>query len=193
MESQNEPITEANAAEAMAELRKLMPTLEQLGLSTTEPLPSTLTPGLMAVGRMANIRRHIKSGWKMVEGFLTKGGHKKHPTYDVPSYQPGDIQFLEHRDSFAVRMGATRVGPNRFWYNGMLIDNYGMLREQDACPICDSTHGEYRFMVRQRPPGNNRWESTWTYCPKCCTPLEIADYKAQVANPSYPQEPRRGR
>ncbi len=110
----------------------------------------------------------------------------------MPHLQPGDIAFDERKDSFALRLGGVWIGPNRFRYYGHIIDNYGAFKDECECEICGSLHGEFRFMVRMGPtPDMKRWESRWTYCPRCCTPLEIDDWRRQSANPTRAQEPRR--
>lgn len=151
------------------------------------------------MARQAGIKRRVANGWTQdAGGLLVRGtGRTKvelRPTELMPS-KSGERDFNPNADAFALRLGAEFVGPNRYRLDGMLVDANGAFRDETECPVCGSTHGEYRFRVRVESLGHNvkPWESAYTYCPRCCTDEECEAFERKVdAAPPAPA-PRRGR
>ncbi len=70
-----------------------------------------------------------------------------------------------------------------------------MIGLTDECPICGSTHGELRFQVaiRQKTVRGQPLPHAWTYCPKCCTPLEIDQWRYEQEHPTRARPAPRSR
>lgn len=151
------------------------------------------------MARQSGIKRRLANGWTLENsGLLVRGtGRTKvamRPTELMPS-KSGERDFNPNADAFALRLGAEFVGPNRYRLGRMLIDANGAFRDETECPICGSTHGEYRFRVRVEVQGHNPkpWESAYTYCPRCCTDEECDAFERKVNGPPAAPATRRGR
>lgn len=142
-----------------------------------------------------NIREALKSGWKLVDGMLAKGSHKRRIPETVPN-NLGAPNWNPKTDAVAVkRFGAVFVSPGRYLLreSGLYMDKNGALLDPDDCPVCGSNLAngiDYRFWVRvvdwRRP-----LEYTWTHCSRCVSEEELAEIRRQADMAPPPKYPTR--
>ena len=174
------PITEAGAEAVTDELRRMFPSPPS-SLDTADHPSSSWTPEELTRAKLGSIQRHLRAGWKFLEGYLEKGNARKLPSSVVPLRTPGEPGYNPRAGAFALRMGATLIesGPwrGRYQLGRHIVNRNGQFISPDQCPECGSYQGELRFRVRveQHPdPFAKPWEQAFTYCRRCCTPEEAA-------------------
>jgi len=136
--------------------------------------------------RTANIRQALKSGWKLVNGYLEKGTHKRKVPETVPN-NLGAPNWNPRTDAVAVkRFGAVFVSPGRYLLRetGLYMDKNGCLLDTEDCPVCGSNLEkgiDYRFWVRVVDVRAPRLEYTWTHCSRCVGDDELASIRSKAA------------
>ena len=193
MESNHDPITEATAPKAMAELRDL---LNQPGLPPTEIGPSVWSPQEVSTARQVSIARHLKAGWTFDGTYLTKRGAQsqdvsKRPTTLQPLMEPGDQGWDPRVHAFALRLGAVYIEPPSKWAGKYLLDGehvvdwLGRFVDMRTCPVCQGDPFNVLVSVRREP----HFAQEFSYCPRCVTQAMV-DENARRVNAAPPQRRR---
>lgn len=108
---------------------------------------------------------------------------------DVPTWTkryPGQPGYDPRADAPAVWMGAEYIEygdwRGRYRDGDWILDAWGHLVDQDACPICQ---GAKYWVVLANPanPRQKAWEHEYMLCPRCTSFEEQLARSAQMASP----------